>query len=404
MRAFLIQNGYTPQDVDSAIKEFQGSAQNPPSTLQQPSPLESQLRSYIASLLAQGYNPQVVRQGLLNQGYDASLVDSILTPKSSSSKKSSGKTVLIIFILLLMIGIGAALYFFVFSETPTLEITAVGDGYKYYAGDSIPFTIAISSSTIKNVNAQITYTIIALDGSVIQTQNEKLAVSQSLREKKSITLPKTIAAGTYTLKIRVDYGTKFVDSSIEFMVMEQIIPQVPVPRPTSTNTSATSPTKTNTFLGLNTSAPKELFGAVIERVKIQAAENPNTAIQTCKGLSAIAQRDACIETIAEVTGEYKYCSGITNIEYRDGCYLAFVMKGETIICAQINDVQSQAYCKQISLVKAMEEAYKRGDQEEVLRLSEQFEPKIYNSNPDLPSYKEIYGEESTLTLDDLKAP
>jgi len=213
-------------------------------------------------------------------------------------------------------------------------------------------------------------------------------------------IPSTIKPGSYTLNIVADYGkNQESESAVDFVVVERSTSTQPSNNNKTPISSSPNPPSEPGVMTPNANQNKTItFGESLQTVKNQAKNNPDAALSICAKFTAQDQKDVCYTTIAEESGKNSYCELVKVSDYKDNCYLFFIIKGDTTVCGKIIDPGTRAYCNQLDLVERMNEAYKRNDTQEVLRLSNLFEPKIYNSNPQLPTYTELYGKESTLSI------
>ncbi len=417
VRTTLLKGNVNPQEVDEAI-DYIYKSNNQSSTTPG---LEAQLKGYIKTLLLQGYTPQTVRDALAKQGFDSSLVERMIEqvqPQSLTVKHEihfPNKTVFIIVLIILAAG-GVGWFLLHANNTggtyALLDVSMTGQGYKYNPGDTLTFDIALNNKgSGGKFDAILTYLVVDNSGNTITSKTETLAVDSIYQGAKSLALPKTMRPGTYHVNAIATYGAnQEAKGSIEFIItgagsvsggaqssQVQNTGEAGTPgdnsNPTGAQTAGQTPTYTIPEMNRTPT-----FGESLQSVRVRARTAPAEAAITCRSFNTEDQKDLCYSAVAEESNTHSYCENIINAGYRDGCYLYFTINGDLSVCPKFTDTNMQAYCRQLDLVNKMEEAYKNNQSDEVARLSSEFEPKIYNTNPQLPDYSAVYGEPSTIVV------
>jgi len=152
--------------------------------------------------------------------------------------------------------------------------------------------------------------------------------------------------------------------------------------------------------GGRTTSSRKTFGDSMKLIRQQAVTSPQAAYNSCLKFTIQTQRDICLSEIAYNTNKVNYCDQISETEKKDNCYLAFVIVGNTQICNKINNNELKQYCEQMNIVEQMNYYHQQGNDEKVLELSRQFEPAVYNTNPQPVSYQNMYNQQTTLSIED----
>lgn len=390
---------YPQQQVDEVIALFFNQQQ------------EMQLKNYVQRQLALGFKPEMIRNSLKQSGYPDNLIDSALGNGGSITVRHEIhfpiKTVIVI---LLIVGLGFGGYWFFTNNTggedALLDVSVQSYNQEYLAGQEVMYGVELVNMGKSNrFDATIRYTITDSSGKILKSYTETLAVETKATSNGKITLPSNLQPGTYYLNAIVTYGNnQKAESSTEF----QIVGQTTYRPPTGGTTGGTSGTtggntgeKTGgASSGGTTASGGKTFGDSMKLIRQQAATSPQAAYNSCLKFTSQTQRDICIGEIAYNTNNVNYCDQISETGKKDNCYLAFVIGGNTQVCDKITDTTTKQYCNQMKIIEQMNYYYHQGNNEKVLELSRQFEPAIYNTNPQPVNYQNTYNQQTTLSIED----
>jgi hypothetical protein len=194
------------------------------------------LLKYVEDQMAKGYNPQVIKDALVRQGYSPALVDGVIesvsmrqaseaSPQvmgSSQEKRAFPKLILI----LLFLGIVIAGIIFVpgliRGKEPLLDITASSDKYTYAPGEELGFDVEIyNMGSAERFDINLMYRVLDQNDNAVLSKEKTVAISTSTSHHLSLTLPANINPGDYTLKVFANYAGKVATSSFTFKVKEK---------------------------------------------------------------------------------------------------------------------------------------------------------------------------------------
>jgi len=441
IKQFLLSNGIPQGDIDEAIRYVSRNniSQNNP-TNSNPS-LETQLKDYIQTQLNNGYNTELIRNALINQGINPIIVSKVISDLNNvninvkhevnfSTKTIAGIVACIFVIALVLFGIFNTSVLNIFQPKDSLmDIALSSTEYSYLAGDTINYQLHITNmGSMQRFDATIKYLIIDDANNVITRKEETIAVETTASVNRDIQLPLNMAPGKYYLQTIADYGGKQAKSSIEFEVVEKASDKnTNMPAQTGNNQQArTSAPVTSTGAGTsdnsqgqgnsninnnnnnnknNNNNPQSTsyentsnnLGDVLMNIRELAKNNPASAANQCQGPNS-EQQDICYSVVADSSQNVNYCDKISKSSYKDNCYLSFVMKGNADVCSKIQDNSSKEFCNQLKIVQLMNKYYKENNTEKIIELGKQFNPTVYNSNPQLPPYYN-YTEQSVSIID-----
>jgi len=338
---------------------------------------------YVRNSLGQGHDLYSIRNWLLKNNVPPQQVDEVISYFSQSAyqqprpiNKPQGRSFLWIVIMILLIIVGVYLLLAYSSKETTVEASISGDKYEYLAGENINYEATITSS--KKIDANLRYVILS-NNQVKKSYSEKVTIDKESTRNGILLIPSTLSQGSYELKLTAAYGSKTVESSYEFSII-------------NVQRNVSQPTPTVPVIPTTPTPPKDnTFGSRLIAIKQQVTNNP-TAANDCEKFTSTEQKNICYSTIADHTSKVSYCDLISDVYVKDNCYLAFVIRGNTQICDKINDNSTKLYCNQVRLVELMNQYYQQNNTEKVIELSSQFEPNLYNSNPIPENYEYTYSQ------------
>jgi hypothetical protein len=410
IKAFLLKNNVSSHELDEVMAIF--------SAPQQANTIDDQIKAYISTQLRNGYSTDSIKQSLLQQGFSKYLIEKLIRQDNVINVRHevhvSGKTIFGIFFGLIILGaLGYAVFYtgiFMTKELPLLDSSIELNKYSFTSDDSISYTITLISMGSKNrFDAKIQYIILDASGKSMKTYSETIAVDTKTSSTGKISL-QGLTIGSYVLKAVVEYGgASDAESSIGFDIVNsnEQIPNIPIDQtPTTPNAGITPANTTNNIIvsgppDIVNVGPTDTFGDSLNIIRNQAKVNPSVAANNCAKFTSSDQKDVCFANIADASGKPNYCDIIKSVSYRDNCYLAFVISGNTIVCDKIYDNSTLEYCNQIKLVNLMNQYYQQGNTDKVIELSKQFKPDLYNSNPAPASYNNVLVQKSTYSVMDI---
>ncbi len=401
-------------DIDEAIKNISSGNSNSSNQA-----LEQQLRNYIQVQVRNGYSIDILRSTLIGQGFDQGVVGKVINDINNGNVNInvkhevnfSSKTIIGISIAIILIGIVIYGVFNLglFQNSTLLDISISTDSSAYLAGDNINYQIQMTNMGSQNrFDATVKYIISDDANTVLARKEETLAVETNTRVSRTIQIPQNLQPGKYYLVATADYGNKQAKSSIEFEVVateqdktnaaaSQNIPannqnNLPAQGQQNNNGQNTNDNTNQQVVGGTTIT----FGQEIDNIKREALTNPNAAIKDCDSIGDQEHIEICYSTVAETSQNTNYCEYIKDDSRKDNCYMSFVVAGNTEVCDKITDANNKDFCKQLNIVQQMNEYYKENNTEKILELSKQFNPGVYNSNPQVQTYEYHYNDTVTI--------
>ncbi len=401
IKQFLLANNISEKDIDDAINYINS---NTGSNLVINPALELQLRNYIQTQLNSGYNIDLIKNALVSQGFSPNIVNKVVSDLNNVninvkhevniSKGTIIGIVASIFIVAVVVFGLFNLNMFSTKES-LLDIAINTNAYSFMAGETVSYQLHITNmGSESRFDATIKYLVVDDADSIITRKEETIAVQTTASVTRTIQLPQNIKPGKYYLRAIADYGSnKQAKSSAEFEVVQKVTEKKPITYvPPANNQNPGTGTKPGGTVTRNTS---QTFGDVLINVRQIAQTNGEIASANCARL-VNDQKDICYSVVADSSQQIYYCDRITGATYKDNCYLAFVMKGNVDVCDKISDNSSKEFCNQLRIVQLMNKYYKENNTEKILELSKQFNPNVYNSNPTVPTYEQVYTEPVTI--------
>ena len=200
------------------------------------------LLKYVEEQLSKGYNPGVIKNTLIRQGYSPSLVDSVLesvmmkkntspvttpTPKiiGTSYEKNVLPKLILVFFFLVIIILGVILIpELLLGREALLDIKANPDKMVYEPGEKLGFAVEITNmGSAKKFDTTLIYRLLDANENPVISREETIAISTSMSHYRTIDLPRNIRPGDYTLKIFANYENKVATSSFSFSVKEKTV-------------------------------------------------------------------------------------------------------------------------------------------------------------------------------------
>jgi hypothetical protein len=420
IRQFLIANNTPQNDVDEAIayiNNSNNSIQN--QNFQQPiqnNAFEMQLKGYMQTQMNNGYNLELIKNTLINRGYNPGLVHKIASEIGNVNinvkheVNISKGTIIGIVASLFIIGIvvfGILNISMFKPKDSLLDITVSTTSYSYIPGETVNYQLHISNmGTLRGFDTTIKCLIVDDNSNVITRKEETLAVETTASVNRNIPLPVNIKPGKYTLKLIADYGDKQATTSAEIEVVQSVADKKPpITPPTTNRTTPVTPTpERNTSTGIITVPPSssttsfgKSFGEVLTEVKLTASSDPESAADICIKLKAENQKDVCYSVVADTSKRNSYCDRIISVSSRDDCYLSFLINlGDVEVCDKITDANDKEFCNQLKILRLMDQYYKEGNSEKIIELSKQLNPDIYGNTPEIQTYEYTYSEPITI--------
>ncbi|MEK6962933.1 MAG: hypothetical protein AABX70_00800 [Nanoarchaeota archaeon] len=204
-------------------------------------------------------------------------------------------------------------------------------------------------------DATLTYRIMSIQGQILATKQETLAVSTSLSLDREMTLPSRAQLGKYQLKTLVSYGKNQVASSLftfEIVAQKTSAPEkAPVTQPNTLSTHTPEPTLPST------PDQQEKFQALLLRIQDTATTNPAAAQNACEQQTNPAEHDDCLRVVVKTSRRAEFCDSIKDDNIRDNCYLSFITEGNSALCGKITLESNKDYCNRLRDIDLLSKYY-----------------------------------------------
>jgi len=376
--------------------------------------VDARLLDYIKKELAAGYKPEAIRAYLMNYGYNPADVDEAMriavqpaapapaqiTPTPTApAAPAAGKKIPIIPIAIGFVAVAlivvVVLIFFTGREeravvtvvkAPKLDLKTSMISSNLRQGNDINFNLIMNSLDGKAHDVGLTYDIINSDGIKISQEEDFIEVDTKVFEEKIIELPEDINPGQYSLVVTARYDGEDKKSTLRFGVLgagaeieEEVVEFSEVQCPSScddgnvcTDDQCSAATgyecvhfpqipccgnlnceefedSGNCPTDCSPSAPAGVvpeltLPEIISNVKTIAATNLGEAESYCNSLADKNQKDSCFFQIAQTSKQSKYCVPINSELKRDNCYSDFALNGDFSVCSQMTNVYMKESC------------------------------------------------------------
>lgn len=420
IKQFLLANNIPQKDIDNALAQIAQTTQsNHPDQSGQSRmqfnnsnsnpAVELQIKNYIQTQLHNGYNIEIIKNALLRQGFNILMINKVVNDLNNVNINvkhevhiSKGTTIGIV-VALFIVGLVVFGIFNISMFKPKeslMDISVSVSPYSYLPGENVNLQIYMTNiGSMQKFDATVRYLVIDDLGNIITRKEDTIAIQTTSSNNRNIQLPQDIKPGRYILQVIASYDGKEARSSIDFEVVQKAADKKPIDyipptqsikpvTPATQNTSANViPTSTNTG---------KTLGEVLTEAKNTALTNPESAANDCSKLSSINQKDICYGVVADSSQSLSYCSKISGSEYRDNCYLEFVMLGNVDICDKFSDNNSKSFCEQLNIIQLMDKYSRENNTAKIMELTQQYNPSLISNNPQVQTYEYAYNEPVTI--------
>src|SRR3989344_1776664 len=342
------------------------------------------LITYLRQNLARGYTPEMLRNHLISHGYPARVVDQALHQASPiivhHTHHVPASVILSIAVALMLIGLGGAGLYLFQAPKPSflLDLETEPLASDAQPGSSFFFTTdLVSIGSARRFDVKVLHEILDMRGQAISSKEEEFGVETRASKKSSFLIPEAMQPGSYLLRTIATYPGGNATASFRFDV-KRISEPAPQPEPQTQPSQRveqevppeTLPTE-DPFAGLSISEK-------LDRIAESAATDPDQAGKYCEEIAqdfyknqcylniAKAMRyerpctrisdsrpkDQCFTEVAKLTGQSSLCDSVTFGDARDACLMAFVLRGDYSVCANL---QNRYYIETCDALAAREE-------------------------------------------------
>jgi len=343
--------------------------------------VQQSLVEYIQKLLQMGYDAGTIRNTLLGAGYSPSDVEiAIRVAQGKPERKIPTKTLAIIFIVILLLAIGTIVTISLTRAPPTqlsLSLTALST--QVSQGQDLVITTEIINPSGRKTSTLIDYTATGPGGRIFaKTESTTITTRGSI--PSTIPIPKEAALGSYTLTVTLSYKGKTTTQKLNFEIVseEKVVPSFK--KPTEEEAKEIQLTCLGgcddlNFCTTDTCVKGECIYTPLvpccgngiceegEQCPIDCAEKPiapqqiiekakteefSQAMQTCNEIGQRAYIDSCLNQVAEATKNSAACDEIVGDEMRDACYMPFAYNGDYRVCPKVKSTYLKNSCNTLT--------------------------------------------------------
>ncbi|MGV8151390.1 MAG: hypothetical protein ACP5NV_06720 [Candidatus Woesearchaeota archaeon] len=358
-----------------------------------------QLKNYVNTQLSLGFKPELIRNTLLQHGYNKDLVDSVFGNRVTVRHEIHFPLVTVLVILFLVVAGGVGYWLIAPKSGALLDVSIESYNTQYYAGEEIVYGIElINMGDSDRFDANVKYIILDSSKKSVKTMTETIAVETRTAKNGEILLPSALEPGKYYLRAEITYGiNQKAESEVEFEIIEGAVSgQNQNTQGSNGNTGQGAYNTNQNSIPSLTNRNIQTFGESMNVIRGQAASNPSQAAANCQKFQNQEQKDICLNDIAYIASKQNYCDEIQDSNIKDNCYLAFIIGNDPSSCEKVANAQIKQYCNQVRIVKQMNEYYKSGNNEKLVELSKQFEPAIYSATPQINNYQTQYNNPAVI--------
>ncbi|MEM3154675.1 MAG: hypothetical protein QW165_03880 [Candidatus Woesearchaeota archaeon] len=349
--------------------------------------VQQSLIEYIQKLLQMGYDIGTIRTTLLNAGYSPYDVDSALRIAGApGARKISTKLLVVVFIALLLIS-GVVLLVLKLTRAPPAELSISVD---LFSTQVVPGGNVVANVIILNPSGTRTAGLIDFEvsgpGGVIARKTESFIVAAQASIPVSLGMPTNAPHGTYSLVAKMTYlnrppvqvARQFdVVARVDEMAPGEIIEEKQEERAreaqltcpggcddlnfctvdscvqgTCVHTPVTpccgnrmcEPGESMSSCLLDCSERPMSVDEVRKKASDAAAADVGRASEICGTLVQRALVDTCLIDVSESAQSKVPCASIVDAEKRDACLITFAYQGDSSVCKDITNKYMKNSC------------------------------------------------------------
>jgi len=320
---------------------------------------------YIVSMLKRGYSPDIIRNKLLESGYNIEDIDKAF---SSAYGKGENKFIPIIILMMVIISLSAIgyIYFYYFypqKNSSAFSFSIKADSSDAERGDFVVFSK--ETELISDDNVLLKYELISKDDkSVIAKEEEYGSLAELFSRKSKLEVPIDAKSGAYQIKATLEYKTSKKTALAEVNIdgsgksrsndggepdlsaeTTNLVPSTTIARiSTTTSTVAIQEEEDNENLEDIDVDSLDSYEALF-KIKELAKSNSETAASKCSDFEIDIFRYDCYSNIAEVTGDYSFCDKIKDERLKDNCIIiAAKSSKDDSVCEKASSSEKKDSC------------------------------------------------------------
>lgn len=344
--------------------------------------VQQSLVDYIRNLLAQGYDAGTIRTTLLNAGYSPYDVDLAMRVSGGSvPRRVPVKALLLVFVgLVLLIG-GVLLVLKLLQPAPAvLDLSLSLLSSRVAPGGALIVNAEVSNPSGRRVGAVLDV-VVEGPGGRIAAKSEDVSVEGRVNVPIAVQVPVSAQVGMYEVRAVLAFTGGSVRRSVDFEVAEGV-PETQMPSEAvreevfeqAKEAQAACPAGCDdlNFCTSDSCVQGECVHAPIvpccgngvceagevcpvdcaarpvdvddvrERAKSLAVSNLDGAVSECNGLAQRAFIDACLGDVAEASGQKQPCYDIVAEDIRDACLMSFAYDDASVCSDIVNPYMRQS--------------------------------------------------------------
>lgn len=366
--------------------------------------VQPSLTTYVLAQLQRGYPPEAIRTALIQAGYSPSDVDFALRIATRGTRRVeiSGRNLALVIGGILAVIIAVFFAFLFFSSGPKdISLAVRVDQPIVFPGESVPISVTLTSPQGRTVPVSLDYLITDSSRRTVTSRSERMNVGASAFTSKDIALPEKLAAGDYEVRVvakfegltRVQTGKFTVQHPAVAVILPEETPVSIEEEPSAvecpiscddlnpaTADSCMRGSCVHTFIpgacgnnqcetGESTLNCPEDCGAnqdkndVIAQALNVAKSNPEKAATLCSSLVLPDDADPCFSAIANASTKSALCSSVQNTNRRDNCLMEFAFSGDYTVCDSLSNRYLLTSCKSLSRLTSFTSEQTAAEQE-----------------------------------------
>ena len=381
---------------------------------------------YIQNSVRQGMDINNVRNQLIQQGYNPYEVDSAINflysgPTQVHHTISLSKSAIIgIIAMVIALSFAGYLAYFLTSgpEVPKklldFETSALKTAVK--PGENLAFTIRLfNMGSAPRYDVSVISVVLDEKKRQVAKKEDTFAVEKRTAETMQVNIPSSASPGAYTLQSTATYSNGKASSSFEFTVYQDSASPtcfdnkqnqgekgVDCGDPCRACPSCNDKTINQGETGVDCGGPckaceegclcddgnictddycdngkcinedivpccgngicedeadcpdcaEETPSQIIERAREQAIIDPESAVSICSTLRELRDKDRCFDVVAKNVSQSAVCNYIASTANRDACYMHFAMRFDFSVCEKVENPYLQKSCDSLKYIKA----------------------------------------------------
>lgn len=348
--------------------------------------VQQSLVEYIQRLLQQGYDAGAIRSTLINAGYSPYDVEIAMRAAGGSGRRINTKTLVVVFVLLLVLCAGVLVGLKLLQAEPVVLSFSVG----LFSSEVAPGQDLIANVEVQNPSGRSTSGLVDLSVSgpsgVVVSKTVSFDVVSRASVPVTLSLPSSVVAGPYLLRVVLSYRGKSLSDSVSFDVVERL--EVPAPvevleKPSEEQAreiqltcpggcddlnfctsdscvqgscvySPVVPCCGNAVCESGENCPIDCSARPVNPDDVRASarelavSDVSSAKSACDGLVQRVFVDACLSDVAEVSGSKDICKDVVDADVRDACLIPFAYKNDFSVCADLTNSYMKNSCFSLS--------------------------------------------------------